>query len=144
MIAVDTNVLVRLLVKDDAAQTRAVVRLFKGLDADGERARVSDIVMCELVWVLRSSYGFTRDQITSTVNQVIAARQLVFDSPDRLLRALAAFETGRGDVADYVIREDAKAAGCDCVVTFDKALQQEEMFVSLRGFDAHRRVGSSR
>ncbi len=52
------------------------------------------------------------------------------DSPDRLLRALSAFEVGRGDIADYVIREDAKAAGCDSVVTFDKALHKEEMFVS--------------
>ena len=130
MIAIDTNVLVRLLVKDDAAQTRAVVRLFKGLHADGDRARVSDVVMCELVWVLRSSYGFNRDQVTSTIKQVLAARQLVFDSPDRLLRALSAFEVGRGDIADYVIREDAKSAGCDSIVTFDKALQKEEMFVS--------------
>ena len=38
MIAVDTNVLVRLLVKDDEAQTRKVVRLFRRLDADRERA----------------------------------------------------------------------------------------------------------
>ncbi len=131
MIAIDTNVLARLLVKDDAAQTRKVVNLFRRLDADGDRAHVSDIVMCELVWVLRSSYGFSREQIMSTIKQVLAARQLVFDSPDRLLRALSAFEVGRGDVADYVIREDAKAAGCDSVVTFDKALLKEEMFISV-------------
>ncbi len=130
MIAIDTNVLVRLLVKDDATQTRAVVRLFKGLDADGERARVSDVVMCELVWVLRSCYGFDRGQITTTIRQVLAARQLVFASPDRLLRALGAFETGRGDLADYLIREDARAAGCDSVVTFDKALHKEAAFIS--------------
>ncbi len=129
-IAIDTNVLVRLLVKDDTAHTQKVVNLFKRIDADGDRARVSDVVMCELIWVLRSSYGFNREQILSTVKQVLAARQLVFDSPDRLLRALSAFETGHGDVADYVIREDAKAAGCDSVVTFDEALQKEEMFVS--------------
>ncbi len=131
MIAVDTNVLVRLLVKDDAAQTQKVVDLFKNLDADGERAHVSEVVICEIVWVLRSCYGFNREQIMRTVQQVVAARQLVFDSPDRLVRALNAFEVGRGDVADYVIREDAKGVGCDSVVTFDKALQNEEMFVSL-------------
>ena len=130
MIAIDTHILVRLLVKDDAAQTRKVVQLFEQLDADGDRAHVADVVVCELVWVLRSSYEFGREQIASTLKQVLAARQLVFNSPDRLLRALRAFERGRGDVADYVIREDAKAAGCDGVVTFDKTLLKEELFTS--------------
>lgn len=130
MIAVDTNILVRLLVKDDAAQTRKVVQLFKRLDADGDRAHVSDVVVCELVWVLRSSYEFGREQIAKTLEQILAARQLVFDSPDRLVRALRAFEAGRGDVADYVIRERARAAGCDSVVTFDKTLLKDEMFTS--------------
>lgn len=130
MIAVDTNILVRLLVKDDAAQTRRVVRLFKRLDANGDRARVSDVVLCELVWVLRSVYGFDRARIATTLKQLIAARQLQFDSPDALLRALAAFEAGGGDLADYVIREHAKATGCESIVTFDKALLNEEMFVS--------------
>jgi predicted nucleic-acid-binding protein len=130
MIAVDTNVLVRLLVKDDAAQTRRVVRLFKQLDADEARAHVSDVVICEIVWVLRSCYGFGRDEIASTLQQVLASRQLVFDSPDRLRRALDAFETGRGDVADYVLREHAKEADCDSIATFDKVLLSEQMFAS--------------
>ncbi len=130
MIAVDTNVLVRLLVKDDAAQTRKVVRLFKRLDADEARAHVSDVVVCEIVWVLRSCYGFGRDEIASTVKQVLASRQLVFDSPDRLRRAFGAFEVGRGDVADYVLREHAKEAGCDSIATFDKVLLSDEMFSS--------------
>jgi predicted nucleic-acid-binding protein len=126
MIAVDTNVLVRLLVKDDAAQTRKVVDLFKRLDADADRAHVSDVVVCELVWVLESCYAFDRKQIAATLSQVFAARQLCFDSSDRLLRALAAFKAGRGDLEDYLIREHAKAAGCDEVVTFDKTLWKEE------------------
>lgn len=126
MIAIDTNVLVRLLVKDDAAQTRKVVELFKQLDADADRAHVSDIVVCELVWVLEACYAFDRKQIASALGQVLAARQLRFDSPDRLLRALSAFKAGRGDLADYLIREHAKTAGCDEVVTFDKILWKEE------------------
>lgn len=130
MIAVDTNVLVRLLVKDDAAQTQEVIQFFKQLDADGDRVRVSDVVVCELVWVLRSSYQFGREQITSTLEQLLPARQLVFDSPDRLIRALRSFEAGRGDFADYVIREEARMAGCDSIVTFDKTLLREEMFTS--------------
>jgi len=130
MIAVDTNVLARLLVKDDDAQTRKAVELIRRLDAEGTRARVSVVAMCELVWVLRSCYGFGRELIARTLQQVLAARQLAFDSPDRLSRALRAFEAGKGDIADYMIREDAQAAGCDAVATFDRALLKEEMFFS--------------
>ena len=45
-------------------------------------------------------------------------------------RSLAAYDRGKGDFADYVIREQAKAAGCDTVVTFDKVLLRDEMFAS--------------
>ncbi|NOY90496.1 MAG: type II toxin-antitoxin system VapC family toxin [Deltaproteobacteria bacterium] len=130
MIAVDTNILVRLLVKDDERQTRKVTRFFQRLDADGERAHVSDVVVCELMWVLRSAYDFDRADIARTLRSMIAARQLMFDSADRLLRALSAFQAGRGDLADYVIREHARAAGADAVLTFDKALLKDTMFVA--------------
>lgn len=128
MIAIDTNVLVRLLVKDDDAQSRKVVALIRKLDRAAETAYVSDVVLCELVWVLQSCYDFDRRQIAGALKRLIHARQLSFDSTDRLSRALAAFEDGRGDLADYVIREHAKAVECDTVVTFDKALLRETFF----------------
>ena len=130
MIALDTNILVRLLVKDDDAQTRKVVRLFRRLDGEGERAYVSDVVICEVVWVLRAAYGFSRSEVSVVLAKVLAARQLAFDSAERLARALHAYETGKGDLADYVIGEHATAAGCDVVVTFDKTLQRAAGFAS--------------
>lgn len=84
--------------------------------------------MCELVWVLSATYGFDRKQIAVTLKQVLAARQLVFDATDRTSHALDALEAGSGDLADYVNLEHAKAAGCDGVVTFDKALLTETFF----------------
>jgi predicted nucleic-acid-binding protein len=130
MIAVDTNVLVRLLVKDDESQTRSAKKLFQRLGRTDERAWVSSVVMCELVWVLSSCYGFSREQVTSAIKRLLTARQLTFAEPDRLHAALRAYETRRGDFADYLIREDAKAAGCDAVVTFDKALLDDDMFLA--------------
>jgi predicted nucleic-acid-binding protein len=130
MIAVDTNVLVRLLVKDDDAQTRKVVALFSRLHAAAEAAYVSEVVICEIVWVLQSCYEFERKQIAAALKRLLQARQLSFDSPDRLTRALTAFEDGRGDLADYVIREQALAAECDAIMTFDKALLKAAAFRS--------------
>lgn len=130
MIAVDTNILVRLLVKDDEAQTRKVAALFKRLSVAAETAYVCDVVLCEVVWVLQACYKLERKQIAAALRQLLAARQLSFDSPDRLARALTAFEQGRGDLADYVIREQARSIECLCVVTFDKALHKEADFRS--------------
>jgi len=130
VISLDTNVLVRILTADDPAQTRRATALLETLEHDDEQAYVSDIVFCELVWVLGRGYGHARHDISRVLGQLLAARQLVFDAPDRLLRALDAFESGKGDFADYLIREHAKAAGCDAVMTFDKKLLRDDLFKS--------------
>jgi predicted nucleic-acid-binding protein len=128
VIALDTNVLVRFLVGDDAAQARRVKALVGRLDAQQERAYVADMVLCELVWVLSRSYDFGRAQIAFALRRLAAAKQLRFESVDKILRALAAYETGRGDFADYLVREHAKAAGCDALITFDRKLLGDELF----------------
>jgi predicted nucleic-acid-binding protein len=51
VIAIDTNVLVRFLVEDDAVQTAKVTSLFEQEIADGSTLFVSDVVLCETVWV---------------------------------------------------------------------------------------------
>ena len=104
--------------------------MIERLDEDDERAYVSDIVLCELVWVLRSAYGFDRSAIAEAVGQLVLAKQLSFDAPDQLARALAAYQTGSGDFSDYLIREHARAAGCETVITFDKKLVGQEMFAA--------------
>ena len=60
-----------------------------------------------------------------TLQDLLRAKHLTFDNPDRLARAIDAFSTGRGDFADYVICEDALAAGCTSVATFDRELVRE-------------------
>ena len=129
MIALDTNVLVRFLVADDAAQARKAKALVESLSEDA-RAYVPDIVVCELVWVLTRSYGFDRTRVSQALRLLASARQLRLHSADNVLRAIAAFEQGSGDFADYLIRDQAKAAGCKSVLTFDKKLLKEASFAS--------------
>lgn len=132
MISLDTNVVVRFLVRDDAKQARAAKGLVERLDREDERAHVSDIVLCELVWVLRSAYRMGRLPIARALRQLVAAKQLVFESHDAIQRAIHAYETGHGDFADYVIREHARGAGCDSVATFDQVLLKDEHFSPVR------------
>lgn len=128
MIALDTNVLVRFLVEDDEKQTRVASQLIRDAIEREEQLYISDIVMWETAWVLSSSYRFSRAEIVEALAGLLRARAVVFTSTDRLARALEAFATGRGDFADYLIREHAVAAGADTVATFDRSLLTERGF----------------
>ena len=130
MIALDTNVLVRFLVQDDEDQTARVQALLQRAVDRGLSCYVSDVVLCELVWVLERSYKIHREEIGQGLRQLLRARHLLFSSTDRLFRALEAYASRRGDFADYVIREHARSAGCESVATFDKALLAEQGFMA--------------
>ncbi len=130
MIALDPNVLVRFLVEDDAAQTRRAKRLIQKTEAAGRTCYVSDVVVCELVWVLTSSYRVRRAEIAEVLRKLTTSRQMTFDATDRITRALDAFTTGRGDFADYLLREHARRAGCETVATFDRVLLKEHGYTA--------------
>lgn len=85
-------------------------------------------MLVELVWVLRAVYDYSRDDVQRAVDALASADHLTFEDDERLSRVLRAFARGRGDFADYLIRERAAAAGCETVQTFDKTLQAEAGF----------------
>ena len=130
MIALDTNVLVRFLVVDDKAQSAKAAGLVDRAVARNETLFVSDVVICETVWVLLSAYQVSRAEVSDILGQLLKATHLSFRDVDGLVRALEAFVAGKGDFADYVIQEHARAAGCEGVATFDRALLKEEGFVA--------------
>jgi len=128
VIAIDTNVLVRFLVEDDKRQSLRAAALMTHAVQTDTPLFVSDIVLCETVWVLQSAYRVARAEITTALRDLLQARHLVFQDADILRRSLDAFSASRGDFADYVIRERAREAGCATVLTFDKALLREPGF----------------
>jgi predicted nucleic-acid-binding protein len=131
--ALDTNVLVRFLVSDDEVQSARARALMRRADARGEHLLVTEVVVCELVWVLESGYSFSKAEIATTVHALLRSRQLQFRGADEIARALASYEGGRGDFSDYVIREIARAEGATTVATFDKKLWAEPGFERLPG-----------
>jgi predicted nucleic-acid-binding protein len=132
VIALDTNVLVRYLVEDDAKQTASAAALINRVIADGDALFVSDIVVCETVWVLSVSYHVGRKEIADVLRSLLRARHLDFSAADQLIRALDAYEAGKGDFADYLIWEHARATDCESVATFDRVLLRERGFVAVR------------
>ena len=119
MRAVDTNVLVRLIVRDDPAQ----VERAEAFVAQG--AWVSHVVLVETVWVLESVYGLSRQQIATVVGMLVEHDRLTLQDEDVVRRAHSAFEGSRSaGFSDSLIVEAARKAGHLPVGTFDRAMSR--------------------
>ena len=128
MIAVDTNVLVRILVEDDETQTARAVALLRRATEAGARVFVPDVAMVETAWVLRACYGFDRAAIVNALHALLISAELVFRSGAVLGLALRRYARGKGDFADYVLLEQARESHAEPVFTFDVAVTREEGF----------------
>lgn len=99
--SLDTNVLVRLLVQDDAEQTLAARMLVSDHAKLSETLFVPTTVALELEWVLRSRYKFSKADILTAFGVVLASVELEFESEQALEQALVHYEDGHADLADY-------------------------------------------
>lgn len=136
MIAVDTNVLVRYLTQDDPRQSAEASGFIDGVVGRGEMLFVSQIVLCELVWVLSYAYDVRRAEIAAILHQLRRASHVVVESPDEVQRAAESYEHGKGDFSDYLIAERAATQGCSPIVTFDRALLSDTRFTRPSGVRA--------
>tara|TARA_Y100000815_G_C13316041_1_gene490453 strand:+ start:1305 stop:1700 length:396 start_codon:yes stop_codon:yes gene_type:complete len=118
LIGIDTNVLIRFLVEDDADQSEAVRKWMAMRDAEIP-AYVSTIVLAETVWVLSRRLKFPMKQVTNILRDLLAADGLVFEETERLDALLHNGEPAT-DLADYLISWQAAAAGCSYTVSFDR------------------------
>ena len=119
MIALDTNVVLRLLVHDDATQLAAIEHFFRK-QAD-ESFFVPDVVLVETVWTLRSTFRWDRRQIASALRQLAAKPDVELGNRDHLAAALKALEDG-GDFADALLVAQARENGCNRLASFDDEL----------------------
>lgn len=118
MIGLDTNIVVRYIMQDDARQAAMATKLIGTLTVD-EPGFLTAITIAELGWVLDSCYGLNREQISDVIEALLRTKELVVESSDQVLRAARAFRHGHADLADCLIAQIAGAAGCTEVFTFD-------------------------
>ena len=121
MLALDTNILVRLVTNDEPA---AAGRIQVSLDAElsaGRDCLIGHIVLCELVWVLQRLYGYSLLQCQQTISSLLGFTGLRFEALPVVLAAYKAWEKRGGDWADHLIGAQMQALGCDVVLTLDKA-----------------------
>lgn len=117
MLAVDTNVLVRLLVRDDAKQAKAADQFV------AKGAWISHLVLAETLWVLESVYGRTAAQIMAALKLLMTHESLVLQDAETVGFALAQFQRKPAlGFSDCLVLEIARKAGHLPMGTFDRAL----------------------
>lgn len=117
MLAVDTNVLVRLLARDDAKQATAADQ------AVAKGAWVSHLVLAEAVWVLDAVYARTPRQLVAALDLLLSHENLVLQDADVVTLALAAYRARPAlGFSDCLVLEIARKAGHLPLATFDRAL----------------------
>jgi predicted nucleic-acid-binding protein len=120
MPALDTNVLVRYIVQDDATQLDLARRLINRCVSEGSTLFVPVTVVLELEWVLRSRFGFVKDEVLLTLSSLFSAAELTFESERALEVALQLFRKHSADFADCLHVALATQAGEQPLWTFDK------------------------
>lgn len=121
MAALDTHVLVRFLVQDDANQGLLARELIRSTLTKGEPLFVPVTVMLELEWVLRSNFGFDKAQIILTFSSLLATAELSFESEAAVEVAVELFRQNKADFSDCVHVALSHAAGMTPMWTFDLA-----------------------
>lgn len=118
MIGLDTNVLVRYIMQDDAKQSPKATKLIESLDAENP-GYITMVSIVELYWVLTSSYELTGQQVAQALEAILRTKQLLVERADQVMRALRVFGDGKADFADCLIERSASGAGCEQTMTFD-------------------------
>jgi predicted nucleic-acid-binding protein len=119
MLGVDTNVLVRFLVRDDEAQFEKARKLIKREVAAGRRVFVSHLVLLETEWVLRSRYGLSKSQIVTTISGLLDTTDVRFEDESTIEEALFIWKDATADFADCLIGAKNRRLGCRATATFD-------------------------
>ena len=131
MLGVDTNVLVRFLVRDDEAQFEKARKLIKREVASGHRVFVSQLVLLETEWVLRSRFSLPKSQIIEAISGLLDATDVRFEDEPAIEEALFIWKENNADFADCLIGAQNRRLGCRATATFDVKAARLPGFVAV-------------
>ncbi|HEY8296819.1 MAG TPA: type II toxin-antitoxin system VapC family toxin [Candidatus Baltobacteraceae bacterium] len=125
MIGLDTNVLVRILTRDDPRQFAAASRYIANSCTAESPAFINRIVVVEVVWVLENAYDeYTRDQIADAIAGVLNTAEFTVEDGISIRSVLGDYRSG-ADFADALIATINAKQGCTKTATFDKVARKK-------------------
>lgn len=135
MKGLDTNVLVRFLVQDDKIQGAAAEAYVSRHCTTAEPGVINRVVLCELVWVLESAYGYSRPTVADVLERILRTEEFRVEDNEDARVALASYQRTGADFADALIGRGNRAQGCNATATFDRkaaALDEFELVSEAR------------
>jgi predicted nucleic-acid-binding protein len=120
MLGIDTNVLIRYITQDNAAQAAIATDVIENQISANKLGYVTLISLVEITWVLASCYKVAREQVLDIVQNLLTSKQIQIERSDVAYLALRKCRAGKGDFSDAVIVAISEQDGCTNIVTFDK------------------------
>lgn len=130
MIGLDTNVLLRLFVEDDAGQSARARHHVGSMTAD-EPCLINSVVLAEFAWALAKKMKQRRAEVARLIEEVLSADDLHIPHRGAAERALTAYRSGKADFPDYFLAEINLELGCASTATFDRAALDSSAFSSV-------------
>lgn len=122
MLGLDTNLLIRYLVRDDPAQFGRARAEIEAAANRGEPLMINAIVLCEVVWVLGSAYEYSRTEIANALEQILSTAQFVIEWGDEARQALQDCRTTKAGFTDAFIGRINSSLQAAPTMTFDRDL----------------------
>jgi predicted nucleic-acid-binding protein len=124
MIGIDTNILLRLWLNDAPAQNGRIDALLAAHGKAPASLLVTDVVLAEAVWTLRSAYEQDKRAQTLAVRSLLDEAAFAFEDRDAVVHALALFESASCGFSDCLVVAKQQRLGCDFTATFDRAMRK--------------------
>lgn len=128
MIAIDTNILIRFLVKDDQKQSELVYQRFKQAESENEILFIPLLVVLEVIWVLQTVYEIADNEILSAISELLLVPVLKFEAQTAIRDFVTSAYKTKFDLSDILIAHSAHFSNCQFVLTFDKKASKFKYF----------------
>jgi predicted nucleic-acid-binding protein len=126
--ALDTNVIVRLLMNDDKAQARRAKAILEKAEVESERYFLSLLVILEAIWVLSAVYQLNRREVLDALEMLTQMPVLQLERHEAVLELVRIGRAGSADLSDVLIGLSGKTQGCEITLTFEKDLEATALF----------------
>lgn len=128
MKAIDTNVLVQYLMRNDPRQAHRAIHLIEQCERNHEEIFISLGVLFETIWVLTTRYDCPRNGIFEVLERLTLTPVFHLESVERIRSAIQLGPESGLDPADLLIALSAREAGCQTTITFDRKAGRSEFF----------------
>ena len=124
MIGIDTNILLRLWLNDDPAQSMRIDQLLAEHGGLPGSLLVTDVVLVEAVWTLKSAFEQDKHAQSIAVRSLLEETAFAFEDREAVAAALTLFDSGSCGFADCLVVAKHARQGCDFTATFDRGMRK--------------------